>query len=43
MIQHRIFTFRKIMADRSKYSEALKIIPNRMDLEKNCLEGDDRA
>ncbi len=31
-------TFRKIMADRSKYSEALKIIPNRMDLEKIALK-----
>ena len=29
---------RKIMADKSKYSEALKIIPNRMDLEKTALK-----
>jgi len=29
---------RKIMADKSKYSETLKIIPNRMDLEKIALK-----
>ena len=29
---------RKIMTDESKYSEALKIIPNRMDLEKIALK-----
>ena len=29
---------RKMMADKSKYSEALKIIPNRMDLEKIALK-----
>ena len=29
---------RKMMADKSKYSEALKMIPNRMDLEKIVLK-----
>ena len=28
-----------MMSDKSKYHEALKIIPNGMDLEKNCLKG----